>query len=124
MKAFVFFIFLLYITPLKGQITLDPYQNSVILNHYSVQDLQSIQQTDSIKFKTICYYYTQSFVFEQTECIGCTSTITINEFDISQYEYMRLKDKQFTRYFEKYGFKVTFLSIDQLTYKLPIHYSK
>jgi hypothetical protein len=124
MKAFVFFILLLSIATLKGQIVSNPYQNSIILNHYSVQDLQSIQQTDSVKFKTICYYYTQSFVFEQTECIGCTSTITINEFDISQYEYMRQKNKRFTRYFEKYGFKVTFLSIDELSYKLPIHYTK
>ena len=100
----------------------DPYQNPVILQHYSVQDLQSLQQTDSVKYNTIIYFYTQSFIFENDTC-NCIP-LSVTNFDISQYEYLRKKNKRFTRHFEKYGFTVTFLSIDELVYKLPIHLSQ
>lgn len=91
----------------------------VILQHYTLQELQSIQQTDSVKYNTIFYYYTQSFIFETVAC-NCQQ-IPFEQFDISQYEYMRKRKVRFTRHFEKYGFKVTFLAIDELKYKLPIH---
>ncbi|MES2763414.1 MAG: hypothetical protein V4677_14465 [Bacteroidota bacterium] len=123
MRTFLFLLF--YLTGLYSTaqtLNPDPYQNAVILQHYSVQDLQSIQQTDTVKYNTIKYYYTQSFIFTNEAC-NCTP-LAIDAFDISQYEYLRQKNKRFTRHFEKYGFKVTFLSIDELTYKLPIHYAQ
>lgn len=100
----------------------DPFQNQVILQHYTIQDLQSLQQTDSVKFNSIVYYYTQSFIFSDDVC-NCVP-ISINDFDISQFEYLRNKSKRVTRYFEKYGFKLTLLSINELLYKLPIHYQQ
>lgn len=124
MKPLLFFTILsFHILNLKGQNNSNPYQNLVILNHYSVQELQTIEQTDSVKFNAICYFYTKSFVFEEMKCSNCIS-IDENEFDITEYEYLRLKDKRFTRHFEKYGFKLTLLSINELTYKLPIHFTK
>jgi hypothetical protein len=100
----------------------DPYQNTIILQHYSIQDLQSLQQTDSVKYNALKYYYTQSFMFLNELC-NC-DPLLVEDFDVSQYEYLREKSKRITRHFEKYGFKITLLSIDELLYKLPIHYSK
>lgn len=123
MKALVFFLFSLYFTNLKGQNISNPYQNPIILNHYTVQDLQALEQSDTVKFNSINYYYTASYIFEQSSCTECTP-LPASSFDVSQYEYLRLKSKRFTRDFWKYGFKLTLLSIDELTYKLPIHYTK
>ena len=101
----------------------DPFNNPVILNHYTVKDLQLLQKTDTVKFKTIAYYYSESFIFEEVECKNC-ERIHLASFDVSQYEYLRQKNKRYSRTFEKHGFKLTLLSIDELTYKLPIHFSK
>ncbi len=119
---FIFYLslFLLSITLKAQTASAGPFHNQVILKHYSVQDLQAMQQTDTLKFKTICYYYTQSFIFKSVACTSCQQ-ITAETFDVSQYEYMRKKTTRFTRHFEKYGFEITFLSIDELLYKLPIH---
>lgn len=121
MKLFLLLLFFMPGLILKAQTaSLNPFQNQVILKHYSVQDLQAMQQTDTLKFKTICYYYTQSFIFKSIKCNTCPMT-TADTFDVSKFEYMRKKDTRFTRHFEKYGYEVTFLSIDELQYKLPIH---
>lgn len=121
MKLFLCLVFLILGFAVDAQTpSLNPFQNQVILKHYSVQDLQAMQQADTLKFKTICYYYTQSFSFKSKKCDGCPP-VTVDMFDVSEYEYMRKKDKRFTRHFEKYGFEITFLAIDELQYKLPIH---
>jgi hypothetical protein len=121
MKFFLYLSLFLFSIALKAQTaSMDPFHNQVILRHYSVQDLQALQQTDTVKFNTICYYYTRSFIFKTVKCNTCPLT-TAETFDVSQYEYMRKKNTRYTRHFEKYGFEVTFLSIDELQYKLPIH---
>lgn len=108
---------------IKAQTCLqDPFQNYAVLQHYTTQELSSIQQTDASKFNSICYYYTQSFLLENVTC-NCTPQ-TLATFDISEYEYMRKKDSRTVRVFEKYGFKLTLLSINELVYKLPIHNSQ
>lgn len=99
---------------------IDPFSNSVILNHYSVGELQSIQTNDSVKFNTIVYYYTQSFSVQKVDCPTCDD-VDISKIDISNYEYMRKKSERYVRHAEKYGFIITLLSVDELTYKLPIH---
>jgi hypothetical protein len=98
----------------------DPYTNPVILKHYSVAELQAIQASDSIKFNSIVYYYTQSFSIEKVDCPTCEN-VNIAKFDISKYEYLRKKSERYVRHAEKYGFILTLLSIDEMTYKLPIH---
>jgi len=98
----------------------NPFANPVILKHYSVSELQSIQSTDSIKFNSIVYYYTQSFTIEKVDCPTCED-VTISKFDISKYEYLRKKSERYVRHAEKYGFILTLLSIDELSYQLPIH---
>jgi len=100
----------------------DPYQNQIIKAHYKTAELHSIQQNDSLKFNSIVYYYTKSFILEKVSC-NCDQ-IDLLTFDISQYEYLRKKKERYTRHFEKYGFKLTLLSIDELKYKLPIHLSQ
>lgn len=97
----------------------DPFQNYAIRLHYDSLELVSIQQNDSSKFNSIRYYYTQSYVFETVECL-CTPPSAAT-FDISQYEYMRKKNVRVERYFEKYGFKLTLMAINEMPYRLPIH---
>lgn len=97
----------------------NPFLNPVIRLHYDSLELVNLQQSDSIKLKAIRYYYTSSFLFETTECL-CTPP-SPDTFDISQYEYLRKRNVRVERYFEKYGFKLTLLSINELTYRLPIH---
>lgn len=124
MKSFILIFFYLFSITIKGQISSsNPFENPVILNHYSAQDLQSLQQTDTVKFNSIIYYYTSSYVFEESECNNCIPVTSIN-FDVSDYEYLRQKNTRYTRDFWKYGFKLTLLSINELNYKLPIHYTK
>lgn len=109
---------------INGQTSVsNPFENPVVLNHYSIQDLQSLQQTDTIKFNSIVYYYTSSYIFEERKCNDCVP-ISADNFDVSEYEYLRQKTSRYTREFKKYGFKLTLLSINELTYKLPIHYTK
>jgi hypothetical protein len=121
MRAIFLFILYFSLQTIKSQTgIIDPYQNPVILIHYSVPELQYYQNNDSLKFKTIRYYYTESFVFESVPCNSCTPK-NLADFDVSEYEYLRLKSKRFNRHFEKYGFKLTLLSIDELIYRLPIH---
>ena len=98
----------------------DPFKNKVILSHYSVSQLQQIHATDSMKFNVINYYYNQSFIIEHVDCVNCTP-INLTDFDITQYEHLRKRHERVTHSFYKFGFKLTLLSIDELTYKLPIH---
>lgn len=98
----------------------DPFTNPVILKHYSVTELQQIQAADSVKFNSIVYYYTQSFTIVKVDCPTCED-VNISKFDISKYEYLRKKSERYIRHAEKYGFILTLLSTDELTYKLPIH---
>ncbi|MBA4239973.1 MAG: hypothetical protein C0448_04575 [Sphingobacteriaceae bacterium] len=124
MKIFTLIFFYLLSITINGQTSnSNPFENPIILNHYSVQDLQSLQQTDTAKFNSIVYFYTSSYIFEETECNNCIPVSAIN-FDVSEYEYLRQKTSRYTREFKKYGFKLTLLSINELTYKLPIHYTK
>lgn len=124
MKYFILILFYLKYLPINAQNGVsNPFENPVILNHYTVQDLQSLQQTDTTKFNSIIYYYTSSYIFEETQCNNCIPVNTSN-FDVSEYEYLRQKTSRYTRDFWKYGFKLTLLSINELTYKLPIHYTK
>lgn len=124
MKFFIsIFFYILYYSANGQNISSNPFENPVILSHYSVQDLQSLQQTDTTKFNSIVYFYTSSYIFEETECNNCIPVSAIN-FDVSEYEYLRQKTSRYTRDFWKYGFKLTLLSINELTYKLPIHYTK
>jgi len=98
----------------------DPFKNPVILTHYSVADLQLMQAQDSVKFQTVVYYYTRSYIIEKISCTDCIE-INISTFDVSEYEKFRKKSERYIRVFDKYGFKLTLLSIDELQYKLPIH---
>lgn len=121
---FILFLSLVFSATLRSQVLLekypDPFKNKVIVSHYSVYQLEKIRTTDTLKFNTINYYYTQSFIFEPVDCVNCRP-INPSDFDITQYEHLRKRSERYTRSFYKYGFKLTLLSMDELTYKLPIH---
>ncbi|MCZ8285897.1 MAG: hypothetical protein O9353_10635 [Bacteroidia bacterium] len=97
---------------------MDPFQNYAIRLHYDSLELATIAQNDSVKFSTIRYYYTQSYLFETVAC-QCAPP-SADHFDISEYEYLRKRNVRVERYFEKYGFKLTLFAINELQYRLPI----
>lgn len=118
-NCFWFILFCCFLQT-KAQISsADPFQNYAIRLHYDSLELATMQQDDPAKLNSILYYYTQSYVFETTECL-CTPP-SVDTFDISQYEYLRKRNIRVERYFEKYGFKLTLLAINEMTYRLPIH---
>ncbi len=99
MKFFSLIVLCFIALFVNGQnILSDPFKNPVILNHYTTKELQHLQQTDSVKFKKICYYYSQSFIFEEVPCEHC-EPVTLTTFDVAQYEYLRQKSKRYTRSF-------------------------
>lgn len=83
-------------------------------------DLQNLKTQDSVKYNTIIYYYTNSFIIEKISCADCID-VDITLFDVSVYENLRLQNERYTRIVEKFGVKVTLLSVDELVYKMPIH---
>lgn len=104
----------------NGEKLTDPFRNQVILKHYTVDQLTQLQNTDSIKFNTIVYYYTKSFLLIPIECFDCVKP-DISKFDVSKYEKYRQQSTRYEREFDKYGYKLILLSVDELIYKMPIH---
>ena len=120
MKICLWFIFFCGFLQTKAQTgNADPFQNYTIRQHYDSLELVAMQQNDPAKLSSLLYYYRQSFEFETTDCL-CTPPLA-DTFDISQYEYLRKRNVRVVRYFEKYGFKLTLLAINEMTYRLPIH---
>jgi len=101
----------------------DPFTNPVILSHYSIQELQDLQLNDPVKFTTISYYYTNSYIIQSVNCNECRKFDPAS-FDVSVFERFRLKSERFERTFTKYGFKLILLSIDELEYKTPVQLTK
>lgn len=98
----------------------DPFRNQVILKHYTVDQLTQLQNTDSIKFNTIVYYYTKTFILIPLECFDCIKP-DASKFDVSKFEKYRQQSARYEREFDKYGYKLILLSVDELIYKMPIH---
>lgn len=96
------------------------YWPPVLFNHYTTAQLEFMRDNDTLKYRTILYYYTQSFILEPIDCNDCIPFIA-DQFDINKYEQFRQQSTRYVRVYEKYGFKLTLLSIDELVYKLPIH---
>jgi cytochrome c-type biogenesis protein CcmH/NrfF len=96
------------------------YSNPVILAHYDSTALAWMESNDLIKFNTVVYYYTQSFIVEKLDCENCENS-SLNDFDVSKYEQFREKNTRYVRVYPKEGFKLTLLSMSELLYKMPIH---
>lgn len=97
-----------------------PYTSPVLLKHYTAAELHAMETSDTLKFKTIIYYYTQSYIAKPVTCTGC-NTFVPDQFDVFEYERFRKKSSRYHRVWTKYGFELTLLSINELKYKLPIH---
>jgi hypothetical protein len=91
-----------------------------LLLHYTPSQLADIQSSDSLKYQTLVYYYGQSFLLETFSCSDCVP-LDLSYFDVSKYEKLRKQSTRYSRVFDKHGFKLTLLSVDELVYKLPIH---
>jgi hypothetical protein len=91
----------------------DPFNNPVILSHYTVTDLQQVSVK---KLKAINYYYTQSFILDSISCNECRPFDPEN-FDVSLFEQFRKQSERYTREYTKYGYRLTLLSRDELLYE-------
>lgn len=113
------FLFLPW-SKLRAQTAAEAMQHPVILKYYTPEQLQYFEQNDTTELKSIVYYFTQSFVVTPIQCEECLPFDSLH-FDIMQFEYLRLKDEVYTRTFDKYGFKLVLLPVNQLPYVYPIH---
>lgn len=93
--------------------TADPFQNPVILSHYTVAELQSVSPK---KLLAINYYYTESFIIEMVTCSDCVP-YDKHTFDIAQLEHFRKKSERYVRENPKCAYKVTLLSKDEMLYE-------
>lgn len=128
MKFIVKIFFLILFTPFCS---LSQNENSVVskeiiefpkilLNYYSIDEINDIKVNDSLKFNTLCYYYTSSFEIEKINCDECMS-FDSKDFDINIYEHKRLENENVSIENIKYGFRLTLIAEKDLKYKLPIH---
>lgn len=131
MKIHLIFILCLNIFCLNNQIgkaqtelVSDPvhliHKDHAIWKHYTKDQLIEMQQTDTLKLRTIIYYYSESYILTPIPCTNCVE-YNLKKFDVSKVEKYRKKSERFEHDFEKYGVHLTLLSIDELEYKLPIH---
>jgi hypothetical protein len=113
---------LLCISPARiaAQTASEAMSNPVILGYYSAEELSEMERDAPEKLAAIIYYYTASFTVEPVECDDCIP-FDPALFDVSKYEQYRLADETYSRTFEKYGFRLTLVPVNQLTYKLPVH---
>lgn len=91
----------------------DPFQNPVILSHYTLAELQSVVPQ---KLTAINYYYTESFILDSIECSQCRP-FNRASFDVSQFEQFRKQSERYVRIYSKYGYKLTLLSRDEMQYE-------
>jgi hypothetical protein len=92
----------------------------VIMKYYTPEQLQYLEQHDTTELKSIIYFFTQSFIVTPIQCGDCVPFDSLN-FDIMQYEHLRQKDQAYIRTFDKYGFKLVILPVNQLPYVYGIH---
>lgn len=105
---------------LGAQTAAEAMTSPVIMSYYSAEELGEMERLAPEKLATIIYYYTASFTVEAVECDDCIP-FDPALFDVSKYEQYRLADATYSRTFEKYGFRLTLVPVNQLTYKMPIH---
>jgi hypothetical protein len=94
--------------------------NPVIMQHYTQEQLEELALNDTTELNSIVYYFTASFIVEPIQCFDCLP-FDSTMFDISKYEHLRKRDTVYTREFGKYGFRLTFVPINQLPYIYGIH---
>ena len=99
---------------------INDYWGPVVLNHYTPAQLTLIKSIDTTKYNTILYYYQQSFIIEPIACSDCILK-PLDEVDVSEFEKFRMQSTRFVREYDKYGFRITLFSIDEMLYRLPMH---
>jgi hypothetical protein len=95
-------------------------QHPVILKYYTPAQLTYMEQNDTAELASIIYYFTKSFIVVPIECTDCIPFDSTN-FDVTKYEHLRLRDDTYIRTFDKYGFKLILVPINQLPYQYAIH---
>jgi hypothetical protein len=120
------FTFFLWCTKVQGQTLPDSVSkanrpNKAMLAHYTAAELDEIKTLDPAKYQTIFYYYTQSYLIQTFDCNDCVPRNDFSDFDVFVYEKYRQQSSRRVLPFEKYGYRLILLSVDELAYQLPIH---
>lgn len=115
----VVFLFCLTASEVRSQTAADAMSHPVIMKYYTAADLQYLEANAPQKLAAIIYYYTASFIVEPINCNDCIQ-FDSTKFDVSRFEQFRQLDQAYVRVYEKYGFKLTLLPVNQLLYTIPI----
>jgi uncharacterized protein involved in high-affinity Fe2+ transport len=105
----------------KNQVTTGNTYDPRLLLHYQSAQLDQMRQSDTAKFNMISYYYLESYIFQSIPAIPEGMQMSLHQFDIAQFEKFRKRFERVTMDFPKYGIRITFLSVEELKYKMPHH---
>lgn len=105
----------------KDQVTTGNTYDPRLLLHYQASQLDLMRQQDTAKFNMISYYYLDSYIFQAIPAISEGIQLSLHQFDIAQFEKFRNRFERVTMDFPKYGIRITFLSVEELKYKMPHH---
>jgi len=96
-----------------------PNSSSRLLVHYTVDELDEMQINFPEKYAAVRYYHLKSYIVEPLE--GFDLTVDLNTFDISPFERYRHQTETVVKTDWKKGIRITFIPVQDLEYKLPIH---
>jgi hypothetical protein len=117
-RIVLFFLLVASLT-LKSQILNSNIEiDSIIVKNYGWAEYPALVQ-DSVKYRLLKYYHTQSFIVEYLACTDCIK-IDFDKFDILPFESLRQESTRYIRNYDKYGFKLTLLARTELLYLMPI----
>jgi hypothetical protein len=119
-KGLLILLFSLTVLGFKAQIIVNPIieVDSILKDKYP-DSLITMIKADSVKYNLLRYYHKQSFILEKIACKDCKQPDFIR-FDVSPFETLREQRTRYIRVYEKYGFKLTLLSLSELLYTIPI----
>ena len=101
----------------------DPVSNPVILKYFNPQQVENMRLNDTLAYNTLIYVLTESFSLEKLTCTDCSET-DLQFIDVMDWEYLRKNNETVTAEFPKYGFKITLVPVEEMKYRLPVHFHK
>lgn len=115
----LFFCFGFSQSLLSNQLDTENYPPKLLL-HYTVDELQTMEQLYPEKYKSVVYYHLYSYtVLPLADDVE--PTIDLTTFDITPYERFRHQTEEITKIDWKKGIKIILVPIDDMEYQLPIH---
>lgn len=112
MRLFFVIIGIIFSTVLFAQ-NPNVFDNRVIMKYHTKQDLLQMQQTDTLKFLYVKYYYIHSFILQPISCTNCPP-YNPDLVDVSEYDHLRQEHTRVTFTDTLKGYKITLFSKNEL----------